>query len=156
MHAYARNVNSMWIKYFKIFLIFYFIIGVVDSEKVVDLQSQVNALKNELVSHKEHLAKARQATKQYAEIATASEKQAKELNETATQYVSRYEDLLASSNEQQKSLKDKIALLVAAKNDLETQTNQGRQVAANGAANVQQLEAMIEGNNFRFVYIFIL
>ena len=60
--------------------------------------------------------------------------------------MSRYEDLLASSNEQQKALKDKIALLEAAKNDLETQTNQGRQVAASGAANVQQLEAMIEGN----------
>ena len=35
----------------------------------------------------------------------------------------------------------------AAKNDLETQTNQGRQVAAHGAANVQQLEATIVSLN---------
>ena len=35
----------------------------------------------------------------------------------------------------------------AAKNDLETQTNQGRQVAAHGAANVQQLEATIGSLN---------
>ena len=37
----------------------------VDSEKVVDLQSQVNALKNETLKLKEHLSKARQATNQY-------------------------------------------------------------------------------------------
>ena len=36
----------------------------VDSEKVVDLQSQVNALKNETLKLKEHLSKARQATNQ--------------------------------------------------------------------------------------------
>ena len=38
--------------------------GMVDSEKVVDLQSQVNALKNETLKLKEHLSKARQATNQ--------------------------------------------------------------------------------------------
>ena len=40
----------------------------VDSEKVVDLQSQVNALKNETLKLKEHLSKARQATNQVRNI----------------------------------------------------------------------------------------
>ena len=49
--------------------------GIVDSEKVVDLQSQVNALKNEVLTLKEQLSRARQATNQYKSIADTAEKQ---------------------------------------------------------------------------------
>merc|ERR1712083_561205 len=70
--------------------------GMVDSEKVVDLQSQVNALKNETLKLKEHLSKARQATNQYKEIADASEKQVVDSNEIYKQMKTKYEELQAT------------------------------------------------------------
>ena len=98
----------------------------VDSEKVVDLQSQVNALKNETLKLKEHLSKARQATNQYKEIADASEKQVVDSNEIYKQMKGKYEELQASSNATQKSLKDQIGKLESSKAELEEKATAGK------------------------------
>ena len=98
----------------------------VDSEKVVDLQSQVNALKNETLKLKEHLSKARQATNQYKEIADASEKQVVDSNEIYKQMKGKYEELQASTNATQKSLKDQIGKLESSKAELEEKATAGK------------------------------
>ena len=119
----------------------------VDSEKVVDLQSQVNALKNEVVTLKEHLNKARQNVNQYKNIADSSEKQMSECNETAQQLKSQYEDLKVTSENNEKQLVAKIEGLESQLKDLETQTYQGRQALEGGAASVQHLERTIASLN---------
>ena len=101
-------------------------LGMVDSEKVVDLQSQVNALKNETLKLKEHLSKARQATNQYKEIADASEKQVVDSNEIYKQMKGKYEELQASTNATQKSLKDQIGKLESSKAELEEKATAGK------------------------------
>merc|ERR1712051_1041846 len=118
--------------------------GMVDSEKVVDLQSQVNALKNETLKLKEHLSKARQATNQYKEIADASEKQVVDSNEIYKQMKGKYEELQASTNATQKSLKDQIGKLESSKAELEEKATAGQHQRTRGAASVQQLEVSIE------------
>ena len=104
----------------------YLSLGMVDSEKVVDLQSQVNALKNETLKLKEHLSKARQATNQYKEIADASEKQVVDSNEIYKQMKGKYEELQASTNATQKSLKDQIGKLESSKAELEEKATAGK------------------------------
>ena len=113
-------------RYFEKLLELYLSLGMVDSEKVVDLQSQVNALKNETLKLKEHLSKARQATNQYKEIADASEKQVVDSNEIYKQMKGKYEELQASTNATQKSLKDQIGKLESSKAELEEKATAGK------------------------------
>ena len=119
--------------------------GIVDSERVVDLQSQVNALKNEVLTLKEQLSRARQATNQYKSIADTAEKQVMESNETYRQMQSTYEDLKIKSEEKEKVLNQQISDLTEAKNHLESQAQQGLQAIQGGVANVQHLEITING-----------
>ena len=119
--------------------------GIVDSERVVDLQSQVNALKNEVLTLKEQLSRARQATNQYKSIADTAEKQVMESNETYRQMQATYEDLKSKSEEKEKFLNEQIANLSEAKNSLESQAQQGLQAIQGGVANVQTLEITITG-----------
>ena len=115
-----------FLKVFKSLKYFYLSLGMVDSEKVVDLQSQVNALKNETLKLKEHLSKARQATNQYKEIADASEKQVVDSNEIYKQMKGKYEELQSSTNATQKSLKDQIGKLESSKAELEEKATAGK------------------------------
>ena len=119
--------------------------GIVDSERVVDLQSQVNAMKNEVLTLKEQLSRARQATNQYKSIADTAEKQVMESNETYRQMQATYEDLKSKSDEKEKLLNEQIANLSEAKGALESQAQQGLQAIQGGVANVQTLEITING-----------
>ena len=118
--------------------------GVVDSEKVVNLQSEVNALKNETIKLKEHLSKARQATNQYKEIADAAEKQVVDSNEIYKSMKNKYEELEKSSAQNENVLQVQISQLEQAKSELERKATEELQAVQGGQMNVQQLEMTLK------------
>ena len=76
--------------------------------KLVDLQSQLNAAKNENVKLKDNLASARQATQQYKQLADAAEKQVVESNAAAAGIRQNHDKAMAALASQVEALQNRL------------------------------------------------